>query len=227
MGFSYDLVNTPSLPLGTAEATILEVATGYAAFANGGNEIEPYMIQSIKTSEGKVLWKRNPRISRKRILSEHTCKAIGYMLQKAVNEGTGSPLRSIYGVSVPIAGKTGTTQDYTDAWFASFNPSIVIVSRVGASNPSVRFSSGRYGTGSSLALPLVALTLKKVQNNPKLNEQLNRSFSGLDAYDDDCPDYKEESGFDEFIKLFRREKMPDSLRIKKKKPFFKRLFGNP
>lgn len=227
MGFSYNLVNTPSLSLGTAEASILEVATGYAVFANGGYKIEPYMIQSIKTSDGKVIWNRKSQISRKRILSEHTCELIGYMLQRAVNEGTGSPLRSLYGVSLPIAGKTGTTQDYTDAWFASFSPSIVIVSRVGASNPSVRFNSGRNGTGSALALPLVALTLKRVQNNAKVNALMNRPFPEVEASDFDCPDFKEDSGFEEFIRMFRRENRPDSLRTKKRKPFFKRLFGNP
>jgi penicillin-binding protein 1A len=147
-------------------------------------------------------------------------------LQKAVNEGTGSPIRSQYGIHVPLAGKTGTTQDYTDAWFASYNPSLVVVSRVGASTPSIRFNSSRHGTGSALALPLVALTIKKGITYTKWNTILNKPFPSWDneAFPD-CPEFKEVSGFEEFIKKFRREKVPDTLRIKKKRPFFKRLFG--
>ena len=83
------------------------------------------------------------------------------ILQKAVREGTGSPLGSVYGINMPLAGKTGTTQDYADAWFVAYNPSLVMVSRVGASLPSVHFSSGSNGSGSTLALPLIGLTLKK------------------------------------------------------------------
>lgn len=226
MGFSFRLANTPSLPLGTAEANIKEIAVGYSSFANGGYKITPYMIQSIKTSEGKTLWEKKAAPERNRILSLRTSTLISIILQKAVNEGTGSPIRSQYRLYIPLAGKTGTTQDYTDAWFASYNPSLVIVSRVGASTPSIRFNSSRFGTGSVLALPLVALTLKKGQTYTKWNTLLKRPFPSLKNENfPDCPEYKEVSGFEEFIKKFRRERTPDSLRIKKKRPFFKRLFG--
>jgi len=83
---------------------------------------------------------------------------------------------SIYGITLPLAGKTGTSQDFSDAWFTAFNPNLVIITRVGASSRAVHFNNGSYGSGSTLALPLVALTLKKVQNNDTLAHQLISLF---------------------------------------------------
>jgi membrane carboxypeptidase/penicillin-binding protein len=101
------------------------------------------------------------------------------MLHKAIREGTGAAVHSVYGVKIPLAGKTGTSQNYADAWFAAFNPGIVIVSRVGASTPSIHFNNGSYGSGSALALPLVAMTLRKVEKEKELMNRINIPFEPL------------------------------------------------
>ncbi len=232
MGFSFTPDNTPSLALGTAEGSIAEAAVAYSAFANGGYRISPQTIISIKTHTGEIIYQNEFKEEKVRILSERSAMLISAILQKAVIEGTGASMRSVYGVNLPMGGKTGTSQSYSDAWFAAFNPKLVIVTRVGASSRAIHFNSGSNGSGSTLALPLVALTLKKIQDNDTLSRQLFTAFPNLppelaDALD--CPDFKDNNLFEKFIDLFHnkkdtKEKSPDKPK-QKKKGFFRRLFG--
>ena len=206
MGFSFPLVNMPSLAMGTAEASILEVARAYAAFANGGMLVTPYLIESVKAPDGRILWQYTPPRGSDRVLSERSATLMAAMLEKAIREGTGASVHSVYGVKIPLAGKTGTSQSYADAWFAAFNPAMVIVSRVGASTPSIHFNNGSYGSGSALALPLVAMTLKKAEKNKELMSVINTPFAPLPpelAMALDCPDFREKSFFDRLIDIFR------------------------
>ena len=232
MGFSFTLDNTPSLAMGTAEASIREVAIAFSSFANGGYKISPQTLVSIKTHEGELIWQNEPGETGNRILSERTTRLISAILQKAIREGTGSSMSSVYGVTLPLAGKTGTSQSYADAWFTAFNPSLVIVSRVGASSPVIHFNNGSDGSGSTLALPLVAMTLKKLQMNSHLTLQLISSFPELPPELSDelnCPDFKEKSFLDKFIDNFKKDRISSRKGVlkdgQKKKSFFKRLFG--
>jgi penicillin-binding protein 1A len=233
MGFSYNLDSVPSVALGTAEASILEEGIAYSAFANGGYLVSPQCITSIKTSGGEIIYKNDLANPSERILTERSSSLIRAILQKAVREGTGVSMGRIYGIDLPLAGKTGTSQDYSDAWFTAFNPKIVIVSRVGASSRAIHFTNGTNGSGSTLALPLVALTLKKVQSNDTLRNQLFAPFPDLPP--DliavlDCPDFKEKNFVDKFIDLFHGKKKTlaenkVTVPKQKKKGFFRRLFG--
>ncbi|HKK42998.1 MAG TPA: transglycosylase domain-containing protein [Bacteroidales bacterium] len=232
MGFSFELNNNPSLALGTAEANIMEVAVAYSAFANGGYKISPQTIVSIKTPGGEIIYENKLNDVKERILTGRSSLLMGAMLQKAIMEGTGVSMNSVFGVNLPLAGKTGTSQNYADAWFAAFNPKLVIVSRVGASTNAVHFNNGSNGSGSTLALPLVALTLKKVQMNPVLRDQLIMPFPDLPPElksELDCPDFKEDNFIDKFFDLFQKKKIDFDKEPKKAKPkkrsFFKRLFG--
>ncbi|HBZ20114.1 MAG TPA: penicillin-binding protein [Bacteroidales bacterium] len=209
MGFSFTLQNTPSLSMGTAEASIKEVATAYSSIANGGYRIKPWCIRSIKTPEGEIIYSNETTPEKVSIMSERSSQLMSAMLQKAIREGTGVSMGNIYGVDFPLAGKTGTSQDYADAWFAAFNPKLVIVARAGASSRAIHFNNGSYGSGSALALPLVALTLKKVKQDPLLKEKLITCFPDLspelaDALD--CPDFKEKNLFDRIIDIFEKDK---------------------
>jgi len=208
LGFSFPLDNTPSLAMGTAEASLKEVAAAYAAFANGGFVVEPYYIRTVKTVSGEEIYTAASAGERKRIITERSCLLMNAMLQKAVREGTGITVKTVYGVDIPLAGKTGTSQDYSDAWFAAFNPGIVIVTRVGASSRAVHFNNGSLGSGSALALPLVALTLKKAQQDPVLRKQLYSEFPVLPPELSgmlDCPDFKEKNLFDKIIDIFENK----------------------
>jgi penicillin-binding protein 1A len=209
MGFSFTLDNTPSLPMGTAEASIKEVAVAYSSFANGGYKIVPFSILTIKTHEGNIIYNNDSSVVKAGIMTEKTSQLMSAMLQKAIREGTGVSMSSVYGVDIPLAGKTGTSQDYADAWFAAFNPKLVIVSRAGASSRAIHFNTGSNGSGSALALPLVALTLRKVQQNPTLKNRLSAPFPDLPpelARALDCPDFKEKNLFDKLIDIFEKDK---------------------
>ncbi len=232
MGFSFTLEDNPSLALGTAEGSIMETAVAYSSFANGGYRITPQSIISVKAPDGEIIYQNEFIDVKERVLTERSTILIGAILQKAVSEGTGSSMRSVYGVNLPMAGKTGTSQDYSDAWFTAFNPKLVIVTRVGASSRAIHFNNGSDGSGSTLALPIVALTLKKIQSNDTLTSQLITSFSDLPAELAgalDCPDFREKNILGKFMDLFQRKKIaPDKSVDKpklKKKGFFKRLFG--
>lgn len=227
MGFSFPLVNMPSLAMGTAEASILEVARAYAAFANGGMLVTPYLIESVKAPDGRILWQYMPPRRSDRVLSERSATLMAAMLEKAIREGTGASVHSAYGVKVPLAGKTGTSQNYADAWFAAFNPAMVIVSRVGASTPSIHFNSGSYGSGSALALPLVALTLKKVEKNKEIMSVINTPFAPLPPELEmalDCPDFREKSFFDRLFDIFRDNNIDYQKETRRRRIFRGRIF---
>ena len=229
MGFSFPINDAPSLAMGTAEASIKEIAVAYSAFANGGYKVNPQTIVSIKDAEGGLIW-QNIMEPRPRVLSERSAVLMSAMLQKAILEGTGASLNSLFGVTIPLAGKTGTSQNYADAWFAAFNPRLTLVSRVGASTPSVHFNTGSNGSGSALALPLIALTLRSVQQNSELRDELFDSFPPLPpglSRALDCPDFREETIFDRLKDIFEGDK-PGIIKKTKpprtRKPFFRRLF---
>jgi len=231
MGFSTKLENNPSLALGTANASIYEVSRAYSAFANGGALIKPKCISKITTSDGKILY-QDHSIKEENILTERTPQLINAILQKAVNEGTGTSLRNKYKVTLPLAGKTGTSQNYADAWFVGYNPNIVFVSRVGAASPKIHFHNG-IGAGGSLALPLVARTLYQVQNNNLLRKKYAKKFPSLSEEllaTLDCEDFKEKTGFENFFELFKKKhkkfdkEQEKTEKKNNKESFFKKVF---
>ncbi|MCF6296698.1 MAG: transglycosylase domain-containing protein [Flavobacteriaceae bacterium] len=238
LGFSQKLIKKPSTALGATTASLYEMAIAYAGFANGGFKIEPQMIVSIKTSNGKLLYRNKFLKSKDKVLEGMTTPFLNAMLQKAIIEGTGKSMQNIYGVNLPLAGKTGTSQAYADAWFIAYNPKLVIATRVGASLPSIHFSSGSNGAGGALALPLVAKTLQRVQNNSKLKKKFFTAFKELPIeYIDalSCEDFIEDSDFERFFEgIFKNKnanfgksskKVERKEKRKKKKSFFKRFFG--
>ena len=204
LNFSHRLQNKPSTALGTANASLYEVANAYAHFANYGKTQKAYAISSITTANGTVIYERKTT-SNKTVFKPKTATYINEILQNAINRGTGKRLRNTYKVTLPLAGKTGTSQDYTDAWFVGYNPDIVMVSRVGCNSPKIHFNNG-LGSGGQLALPLVAKTLKAIENNPDLKSQYDSRFKTITPEDIEqleCEDFKEETDLEKFFDLFK------------------------
>ncbi len=235
LGFSQQLETNPSVALGTSSASIYELATAYAAFANGGRKIQPYSVVRIKTADGTKIYEHKSAQKRELVMSESTSTLMSAMLRKAVNEGTGKAISTQFGVSREIAGKTGTSQDYADAWFAGFTPNLVLVSRVGCNSPSLHFNSGALGSGGKLALPLVGYTLREIQRNKTLSNRYLTNFAPLSEQELEslaCEDYIEDSDVEKFFdKIFSRPTMTSEKaakkakkEVKKKESFFKRLF---
>jgi penicillin-binding protein 1A len=229
MGFTFPLENNPSLALGTAEASISEAAMAYSAFANGGYRITPQVIASITAPDGTLIYENSLPAGSMRILTDRSALLINAILQKAAGEGTGASVKSVYGVTAPLAAKTGTSQNYADAWFAAYNPRLTLVARVGASIQTVHFNNGANGSGSALALPLVALTLRQIQYDPVMSRKYIVPFPPLPPELEgalDCPDFKDKSMLKRFFDIFRKAEslntteQPDTLR----KPFFRRIF---
>ena len=156
-----------SVSLGAAETTLISLTSSYAPFVNGGNKIEPKLINRIQDRRGKTIFQEKsikcigcdkfineknelPKIENntEKVISEETAYQMTSILEGAVKRGTGKKLRSL---KVPLAGKTGTTNDNYDAWFIGFSSNLVIGVYVGYDNPK---TLGKFETGSKAALPI-------------------------------------------------------------------------
>lgn len=115
LGITTPIEATPSLALGTFEVKVLDMAAAYSVFANGGYATWPYAIKEIFTRDGYQLYMRNPEDPR-RIIDADDVAALDDMLSAVITEGTGKRAR----LPIRAAGKSGTTQDYRDAWFAGY-----------------------------------------------------------------------------------------------------------
>jgi penicillin-binding protein 1A len=161
MGIESNIPAVPSIALGVADVSLLEMVKAYCTFPNGGKSVTPVFIARIEDKHGNIIYQAKNNNKSKKVISKQTAYYITEMLKGVVNEGTASRLRGTYGVSGEIAGKTGTTQSQTDGWFIGYTPGLVAGAWVGAENPAVHFSSIVYGQGASTALPIWAYFMKK------------------------------------------------------------------
>lgn len=121
LGIKSDIVDNPSIALGTSEVSLLELTSAFAPFANGGYEATPHLVNKITTEDGKVLWERGAEVPPK-VLSEESLGMMNAMLKRVVSSGTG---RKAELAGFEAAGKTGTTQDFKDAWFMGYTAELV------------------------------------------------------------------------------------------------------
>ncbi len=131
VGFEGNLPAVPSLALGTAEVTPLEVARAFGVLATGGTRVEPTTVRSVIDATGKVLTRT--RLSSTHVMDPKVAYLVTWALEEVLQTGTGAASRSM-GLDRPAAGKTGTTDDFRDAWFAGYLPGRVVVVWVGRDN---------------------------------------------------------------------------------------------
>lgn len=158
MGISTPLRPFPTLALGSSEVVPLELVSAYGVFADQGVRVEPIAITRIEDRFGNIIY-QTP-IHRSEILSKATAYIMTNLLESVVNQGTGGALRWKYGFNKPAAGKTGTTNDFTDAWFVGFTPALTAGLWVGLDDPQI--SLGRGESGAIAALPFWAEFIKRV-----------------------------------------------------------------
>jgi penicillin-binding protein 1A len=144
-----DMPDVPSLSLGTGLVTPLELTTAFAMFPNTGFAVRPRGISRVIDQDGSVAFDNPARADR--VLTEQVAYQMVSMLEDVVDRGTASPARSSYGIRFPVGGKTGTTDDFKDAWFVGFSSSIVVGVWVGLDQPA---PIGRNGYGARYALPI-------------------------------------------------------------------------
>jgi penicillin-binding protein 1A len=168
--------SVPSLALGAGDVTLLSLTTAYGAFANGGIVRQPTFIRRVEDSDGKVLY-TEPGTSH-RAISEATAFLMSSMLADVINAGTAYRARQV-GFTLPAAGKTGTTNEYVDAWFVGFTPKLVTGVWIGFDQPR---SIIRNGYAGELAVPVWANFMKTATKGHK-PEWFNRpsGITGLDV----------------------------------------------
>jgi penicillin-binding protein 1A len=145
-GISSTLYPYPSLALGAADLVPLEVAAAYATIANQGVYVQPYLIERVIDGDGTAIEEHQP--SAHRAMSAEVAYVLTHMLEGVIDRGTGA---AAAGLDLDLAGKTGTTDVYGDAWFVGFTPRYTLLSWVGY---DVRRSLGRQGTGALAAMPI-------------------------------------------------------------------------
>ena len=149
MGISTDIRAVDAIALGTSEVHLLEIVAAYGTFANKGVYCKPFGITRIEDRFGNVLKEYNPR--REEVLSAETSYMMTSLLQTVLDRGTGGSARWKYHFYHPAAGKTGTTQGWTDAWFVGYSPYIAAGAWFGVDDPQVSLGKGL--DGSKAALP--------------------------------------------------------------------------
>ena len=149
--------DVPSLALGSGLVTPLELTTAYAVFPNGGYHVKAKGIQSVENAAGETV--EYAHVEKERILPADVAFQMVTMLEDVVARGTGASARS-YGLKGPIGGKTGSTNDYRDAWFVGFNSSVVVGVWAGFDQPQ---TIRQGGTGARIALPIWADYMRRVQ----------------------------------------------------------------
>jgi len=152
-----------TMALGAGSVTPLELATGYGVFANGGYRVEPYLISKVIDAKGNVLFEASPQKAgdpNLRALDARTAFVMDSLLQEVTKSGTAASARPALGRS-DIAGKTGTTNESMDAWFAGYQSDVVAVAWMGFDKPK---SLGDRETGGGLALPMWIRYMKTALN---------------------------------------------------------------
>ena len=177
-GIYDDLLPVLSMSLGAGETTLLRLATGYCMIANGGKKVHATLIDRIQDRWGETIWRHDdrecpnctveawngqeePLISddRKQIVDPHTAYQMTSILEGVVQRGTARKLKKL---KIPLAGKTGTTNEEKDAWFVGFSPDLVVGVFVGYDTPK---PMGKGQTGGQVAAPIFGAMMKQVMAN--------------------------------------------------------------
>ena len=153
--------SVPSLALGASEVTLISLTAAYGAFADAGIVRQPLLIRKVEDSDGNVLY--TDEGTSHRAVTEATAFLMSSMLADVINAGTASRARQA-GFTLPAAGKTGTTNDYVDAWFVGYTPHLVTGVWVGFDQPATITSNGYAG---DIAVPLWASFMKVATKRDK------------------------------------------------------------
>ena len=195
VGITSPIPKVPSIFLGTAEVSLWEIVQAYQTIANQGARRNLHYLVRVENAQGELLYEA-PEAGGNQAMDLELDAVLINMLANVVNRGTASSLRTAYGFSGPMAGKTGTTQDQTDGWFAGFTPGYVAAAWVGGESPLVRFRSLSLGQGAYMALPIWARTFGKMSRYKKYQSGLNGNFPEVpEEWAYDCPDFMEESEY--------------------------------
>ena len=173
MGIKSPLDDIPSLPLGASDVNLFELVSAYGTVANGGVHVEPVLVTKIVDSEGNVVFEA--KHEEMRALPQKAAFYMQKLLEAGVRDGGGTSQTLRAGMylgpffaHLDMGGKTGTSNNHSDAWFVGVTPSLVGGAWVGGEYRSIHFRTGALGQGSRTALPVVAQFMRSVMEDPQL-----------------------------------------------------------
>lgn len=163
MGIKSPIPEYPSIALGSAEVTPLELTAAYCVFPNDGLYIEPTLVTKIEDRWGHVIYKAAPEMHE--AMSPVVAQQMVDMMRGVVDGGTATSIRRWF--NYPAAGKTGTTQNFADAWFVGYTPELTAGTWIGFDDHRIRFT-GWYGQGGKAAAPIWGRFMAKVYDDDRL-----------------------------------------------------------
>lgn len=174
LGIRSQIPAYPSIALGTAEVSPLDLTSAYSVFANEGVRATPYAIIRVEDRNGKILYQRKPEMDN--VLDPKICHEVTSSLEGVIQRGTATRVLNYF--RYPAAGKTGTTQNYADAWFVGYTPEYTAGVWVGFDDKRITFNSSN-GQGGRAAAPIWAMFMKYTYDalRPKI-EYFNTSYPG-------------------------------------------------
>ncbi len=180
----------PSIGIGAVEMSLIEMMQGYSMFPGRGFNAKPMYITRIEDRNGNVLANFTPR--RKEVISDVTAYSVIKMMQGVMLVGTGA---GIWGYDMPggmeIAGKTGTTNDNSDAWFMGYTPQLLAGGWVGCDDRFIRFSTeSKNGEGGRAAMPIWAYFMDKAANDPNCGIDQKSTFAKPEGMNEINIDWK-------------------------------------
>lgn len=177
MGIRSPLDATPSLPLGSSDVNLLELVNAYATVAADGEHTEPVLVTRIEDARGHVVYEAHPK--KRKVLPYTAAFYMQKMLEAATTDAgaTAQSLRAqIYmgpwARDIDMGGKTGTSNNHSDAWFVGVTPRLTGGAWVGGEYRSIHFRTGRLGQGSKTALPIFGLFMHKVLSDPAFRKYI-------------------------------------------------------
>ncbi|MBD2757579.1 penicillin-binding protein 1A [Spirosoma validum] len=189
---SKDLPENPTLCLGTGDVAVYEMVAAYCAFANGGMRVRPMVISVIKDKNGNVLKQFHPDANQ--VISANRAYEMLHLMRGAVEEpnGTAQRLRTQYKLlegGNEIAAKTGTTSNYSDAWFMGMTQHLVSGLWVGGDDRPIHFRTIELGQGGRMAMPAWAMYMQKIYKDPTLTSYRPEPFRKPNDFKIDCGGY--------------------------------------
>ena len=187
MGIQSPLNETPSLSLGSSDVTLMELVNSYCTVVDDGIYNMPIMISRIEDHNGNVIYES--RLTNERAIPAESADMMKTMLQGGM-KGEGGTISSLWSWvgkftgSTEFGGKTGTSNNHSDAWFVGVSPKLVGGVWVGGEYRCIHFRSGKLGQGSRTALPVFGEFIGKVLSDPAFSKY-KRRFDGTTGYDID------------------------------------------
>ncbi|MDR1526555.1 MAG: transglycosylase domain-containing protein [Dysgonamonadaceae bacterium] len=188
-GFSEPIDPVLSLCLGPCEVSVKEMVSGYSTFANGGIRVDPLFVNRIEDKNGNIIASFPSKIH-EAITEDANYKMLS-MLRSVVDGGTAGGMRTRQGITAPMGGKTGTTNNNSDCWFMGFTPSLIGGCWVGGDDPDIHFDSMNEGQGARAAMPIMGIFLKKLFADPQLGYSPTEPFIVPEKYGDPCRSTRE------------------------------------